>query len=235
MQSIEDALTYPTESEDWFVTVLIGGVLTLLSILIIPLFIVYGYLVRAIQANLKGKPQPPTFGDWGELIVDGIKVVVVGLVYMFIPMIVFFVTVGSMVAALIGGGDVGAAIGFGTLIVGMLVTLVLALVFGYFAVVGIVNLAREDRLGAAFDVDTIRSVGLDGDFAVPWLLSIGVFTGISVITSVLNIVPGLGALVGVFLNFYGLIVASTLWADGFLAASEGGDAGGQPGVEETPV
>jgi len=235
MQSIEDALTYPTESDDWIVTVLIGGVLTLLSILIIPLFIVYGYLVRAIQANLNGKPEPPTFGDWGELIVDGIKVVVVGLVYMFIPMIVFFVTVGSMVAALIGGGDVGAAIGFGTLIVGMLVTLVLALVFGYFAVVGIVNLAREDRLGAAFDVDTIRSVGLDGDFAVPWLLSIGVFIGISVITSVLNIVPGLGALVGVFLNFYGLIVASTLWADGFLAASEGGDAGGQPGVEETPV
>ena len=117
----------------------------------------------------------------------------------------------------------------------MLATFVLALVFGYFAAVGLVNFAREERFGAAFDVGTIRSVGLDGEFAVPWLVSVGVFIGIGVVVGVLNIVPGLGALVGAFLNFYGLIVAANLWADGFLAATQSGDPGGQPGVEETPV
>ena len=235
MSSIKEALTYPTESDDWIVTVLIGGVLTLLSILIIPAFIVYGYLVRAIRANLEGEPEPPTFGDWGELVVDGIKVVVVGFVYMIVPIIVMSVTVGTAVLAILSGGEGGAAAGVGTLVVGMLASFVLALVFGYFALVGIVNLAREGRFGAAFDLGTIRSVGLDGEFAVPWLISVGVFIGIGAVVGVLNIVPGLGALVGVFLNFYGLMVAANLWADGFLAATEGGDPGGQPGIEETPV
>jgi hypothetical protein len=235
MVSIEDALTYPTESDDWIVTVLIGGIMSILSFLIIPAFIVYGYLVRAIQANLEGEPEPPTFGDWGDLIVDGIKVMVVTLVYMIIPMIVFAVTVGTAILAILTGTEGGAAAGAGTIIVGSLATLVLALVFGYFAVVGIVNFAKEDSFGAAFDVETIKSVGLDGEFAVPWLISVGVFVGISVVVGVLNVIPGLGALLGAFLNFYGLIVASTLWADGFVAATDGGDSGGQAQVEETPV
>lgn len=240
MSSIEDAVTYPMESDDWIVTVLIGGVLSLLGFLIIPMFIVYGYLIRAIRANLEGEPEPPTFGDYGGLIVDGIKAFVVGLVYMIIPMVVFFLTVGTSIMAMVGGGDAGAAAGLGTLLVGMLATFVLALIFGYLAVVGIVNLAKEDQLGAAFDIDTIRSVGFSSDFAVPWLISVGVFVAISFITGILNIIPFLGALVGVFLNFYGLIVAANLWADGFLAASEdGGDgsegSGQTGGVDETPV
>jgi len=234
MASVESALTYPTESEDWIVTVLIGGIMLLLSFLLVPAFIVYGYLIRAIRANLEGEPEPPTFGDWGELIVDGIKVFVVGIVYMIVPMVVMFFTVGTSVLALATGGDAGAAAGVGTLLVGLLVSFVLMLLFGYFAVVGIVNLAKEGSFGAAFDVGTIKSIGIDGDFAVPWLISVGVFIGINVVVGVLNIVPGLGALVGVFLTFYGLIVAANLWADGFLAAADG-DVGGQPDVEETPV
>ena len=235
MAMVEEALTYPTESDDWIVTVLIGGVLSLLSFLIIPLFIVYGYLVRAIRANLEGEPEPPTFGDWGTLVVDGIKVTVVWMIYMIVPLLVFFFTLGTSIVAILGGGDAGATAGFGTLIVGMIATLVLALVFGYFAVVGIVNLAKEDSFGAAFDLGAIKSVGLDGDYALPWLISVGIFMGISVITNIFNFIPGLGFIVGLFLNFYGLIVASKLWADGFTAATDGGEAGGQPEVEETPI
>lgn len=223
MTSIEDALTYPTESDDWITTVAIGGVMLLLSVFIIPAFIAYGYLGRAIQANLDGEPEPPTFGDWGDLVMDGIKLMVVGFVYMLVPLVVMFVTVGTAVAALLTGTGSGAAAGIGTLLVGFLVSSVLALVFGYFAVVGIVNMVSEDRFGAAFDVETLREVGLDGDFAVPWLLAVGVFVGVSVITGILNVIPFLGALVGVFLNFYALIVASRLWAEGFQAATGQGD------------
>jgi hypothetical protein len=231
MVAVEEALTYRTESDDWIVTILIGGILTPLTLGIIP----SGYLLRAIRANLDGEPEPPTFGDWGELFVDGLKVLVVYLVYMIIPFLIFVFTVGTAVFAILTGGDAGAAAGLGTIVLGGLASLVLSFVFGYFAVVGIVNLAKEEELGAAFDVDTIKDVGLDGDFAVPWLVSVGVFFGISIVTNVLNIVPGLGALVGVFLNFYGLVVASTLWADGFVAATDAGEAGPQTGVEETPV
>jgi len=230
MSSIGDAVTYPMESDDWLKTILIGGILLPVTLSIIP----SGYLVRAIRANLDGKPEPPSFGDWGELFVDGLKLLIVYFIYMLIPLVVMIFTVGTAVAALVSGGEAGAAAGMGTIAVGLLVTIVLSLVFGYFAVVGVVNMAKEDQFGAAFDVGTIKSVGLNSDFAVPWLISVGVFFGINVITNLLNVIPGLGFILWFFLQFYGLVVASTLWADGFLAATDGGTAG-RTGVEETPA
>ncbi len=73
MESTDDALTYPMEDDDWTVTVLIGGGLSLLSFLIVPAILVYGYLVQAIRKRADGATQPPGFEDWGELLVDGVK------------------------------------------------------------------------------------------------------------------------------------------------------------------
>jgi len=101
----------------------------------------------------------------------------------------------------------------------VLVPFVLLLVFGYFATVGVVNFAHEDSFGAAFDFGTIEDVGLSGDFAVPWLISVGIFIGVSIVTGFLNIIPFLGTIIGAFLNFYAFIVASNLWADGYLESS----------------
>ncbi len=82
MESIDDALTYPMEDDDWTVTVLIGGGLSLLSFLIVPAILVYGYLVQAIRKRADGATQPPGFEDWGELLVDGVKAWLIGIEYM---------------------------------------------------------------------------------------------------------------------------------------------------------
>lgn len=211
MSSIEDSLTYPMESDDWHETVLIGGVLTFLGFLVVPLFLVSGYLVRAIRANLDGEPEPPAFGNWGELLADGVKGVIIGVVYMLVPLVVMSVTVGSAMMAMAGGGDAGAAAGIGGMMVGMLLTFVLSLLFGYLSVVGIVNFAREERFGAAFDTDVLRDVGFDTSFAVPYLVSVGVLLVAGMVASI----PVIGFLVGAFVSFYALIVAARLWADGF--------------------
>lgn len=228
MSSLDDAITYPTESDDWILTVLLGGLLSILSFLVVPAVLVYGYLLRTIRSNLAGEPAPPTFGDWGELFVDGLRVFVVLLAYMLVPLVVGIVTVGGSIAALATGSDAGAAAGIGGLLVGGLVAFVLALAFGYLAVVGLVNLAREGDLGAAFDFGTIRSVAFDADFAVPWLASMGVFFAVGVVGAI----PLIG-LVAVFLNFYAAIVAAKLWADGFSEAADSG--GGRAGIDETVV
>lgn len=229
MSSIEDALTYPTESDDWIVTVIIGGVLFLLSILIIPMFLVYGYLIRAIRSSLDGEPEPPTFGDWGELLVDGIQAAVIVFLYMLIPLIVMFVTIGGAIMAIATGSEAGAATGLGGLMVGMLVTFLLMLFFGYLSAVGIVNFAHEDRFGAAFDFGTIRDVGFDSDFAVPWLVSVGVF----LVAGIVSNIPVIGFIVGVFVNFYALTVAANLWAGGFTDATDTTSPQDSTGVEET--
>ena len=235
MWSTEDAVTYPMESDDWMKTILIGGAMLLFSFLLIPVFVAYGYMIRAIQASFEGEPEPPSFGDWGDLIVDGLKVFVIGVVYFLVPLAVMVLTVGGAALAVFTGSETGAAAGAGTLLLGILATFVLSLVFGYLAAVGLVNFAREERFGAAFDVGVVKSVGLDGDFAVPWLISVGVFLAVGIVTSALNVIPGLGFVVGAFLNFYALLVAANLWAGGFREATDGGSAAGQTGVEETPA
>lgn len=218
MTSIEDAITYPTESDEWILTVLIGGVLTLLSVLVVPVFLVSGYVVRAIRANLDGEPEPPTFGDWGELFVDGLKATVIGFVYMLVPFVVLGATVGGAVVAMATGGDAGVAAGLGGMLVGLFVSFLLFVAFGYLSAVAVVNFAREGRLGAGFDVGVVRDVGLDAEFAVPYLVSVAVF----VAASLLNVIPVVGSLVAVFASFYAAIVAAALWADGFVQAVDDG-------------
>lgn len=229
MSSIEDSLTYPTEGDDWLVTVLIGGVLTFLSLLVVPMFLVSGYLVRAIRANLDGEPEPPAFGGWGELFVDGIKAAVIGFVYMLVPLIVMSVTVGGAVLAMATGGEAGAVVGIGGMLLGLLLSFVLSLLFGYLSAVGLVNFAREERLGAAFDVGVLRDVGLDTGFAVPYLVSVGVLVVAGIVASI----PVIGFFLGVFVSFYALIVAARLWSDGFTEAFDPAGSNRRTELDET--
>ena len=218
MDSIENTVTYPTESDEWLKTVLIGGVLTVFGFLLIPMLPVYGYIVRTLRHRLDGRPEPPAFTDWGSLFVDGLQAWVIAIIYLLVPLIVGGVTVGGSIAAMATGSRAGSAAGMAGLVGGFAITFVLMLVFGYFAVIAVVNFAREGRFGAAFDFETIRAVALDRDYAIPWGVSVVVFIVAGVIASVLNIIPFLGFVVGSFVFFYAQIVAASLWADGFAAA-----------------
>ena len=230
MVSIEDAVAYPMESDEWLKTVLIGGVLTVFGFLLIPMLPAYGYIVRTLRHRLDGRSEPPSFGEWGSLFVDGLKAWIIGIVYLIIPLIVGGVTVGGSITAMATGSRAGSAAGVAGLIGGLLITFILTLVFGYFAVVAVVNFAREDRFGAAFDLDMIRAVALDRDYAIPWGVSVVVFIVAGVIASVLNIIPFLGFAVGSFVFFYAQIVAASLWADGFAVA-----LGTQPETSDADV
>lgn len=234
MASFEDTLRYPMNSDDWIKTILIGGVLMLFSFLLIPAIAVYGYLINAVRDSLEGNPEPPVFTDWGELLRKGVFAWIIGLIYLLVPVIVGGVTIGGAAMAMATGSRSGAAAGFAGMLGGLGLTFLLSLVFGYFAVVALVNFARTDEFGAAFDFGIIRTVALDRDYFVPWLLSIVVFIVASVIAGVLNVVPFLGAIVGVFVFFYAEVVAAKLWGEGFAAAIEG-DGHETTGVEEPAV
>lgn len=233
MRSLGEALRYPMESDEWIKTVLIGGVLSILGFLLIPLLPVYGYLVRVIRYNLAGDPEPPTFGDWGELFTDGIQFLVIGIVYLLVPAIVGTFTVGGSIAAIATGTQEGAMAGLAGLAVGFLLTFLLSLVFGYIGVAAILNFVHEDRLGAAFDFDAIRTTVMSRDYAVAWLLSLVVFLGASIVSGVLNVVPFLGAIVSAFVFFYVEMVAATLWADGYRATRDVEMGSAQSRAEES--
>ena len=217
---IEGAFTYPTDSDSWLTTIIIGGVLTFLGFLIVPLFVVYGYVVHAIRDTVEGGDEPPAFGDWGDLIVDGLQAWIVGIVYLLVPTIVAIVTVGGSIAAILTGNSAGEAAGVAGLFGGFALTAVLSLVFGYFAAAAIVNFACEGSLGAAFDFGTVRQIAFDGDYAVAWLVSVVVFIVAGIVTGI----PLIGWVIAPFLTFYASVVAARLWGGGYLDAVGGGTA-----------
>jgi hypothetical protein len=228
-----DAVTYPTEDDEWIQTILIGGVLSILGFLLIPLLFVYGYVVRVIGRSLEGDPEPPAFVDWEELGVDGAKAFLVGVVYMLIPAIVGALTVGGSILAFATETRGGAATGVAGLIVGTLLTAVLSLVFGYVAVAAIVTYADARQLGAAFDPSMLKPVVLSVDYATAWALSIAVFFGASVLVGVLNGIPILGVVIGAFVFFYAQVVAARLWAGGYADARGRAPEADQPDVGES--
>jgi hypothetical protein len=221
---LERVVTYPTNSDDWIKTVLIGGVLTLLSVLIVPAFLVYGYVLRVLRAGIDDAAEPPVFDDWGTLLKEGVIAFVIVIVYQLIPLLVFAVTVGGSLAAIGSGSDVGAGAGIAGLLGGLALFTVLALVFGYVTLIGLANYAHVGTFGSAFDIDVIRSVATDGAYAIPWLYGVGILIAAAVVAGLLNIVPVLGAIVGVFVTFYGQVAAAWVWGRGFGDATSLGDA-----------
>lgn len=217
---IEDLATYPMESDDWLVTILIGGVALLLSVFIIPIFLVSGYLVRAIRAGMDGASEPPVFDEWGQMLVEGFVTFIIALIYQMIPIIVFVVFVGGSFLAVLTGSRAAMGAGFLGMFGGLLLAWILSIVFGYVGLAGIANYAREGTFGAGFDFDVITDVVLSMEYLVAWAYVFALNLVVGVITGVLNLVPFLGAVAAVFVSFYALVIAGWLWGDGFARALE---------------
>lgn len=116
---------------DWVNHVLIGTGCFLGSFLFFPLFAFFGYRLRIIRQQWK-KPNRttlPTWDDFGELIVDGLKWWVCILMPAMIIMLTIGVVIGASIAvgASAGKGSagqtvgiVGAILGYALLLIGML-------------------------------------------------------------------------------------------------------------------
>lgn len=231
---IETLVKYPMESDEWIKTVAIGGVALIFSFLIVPLFLVSGYLVRAIRAGMDGAEEPPVFDEWGELLKEGFVAAIIGFVYQLVPIIVVSVFVGGSILAFATGSDAGAGVGMVGLLGGLFVGWILSLVFGYIGFAGVANYAREGNFGAGFDFGVISDVVTSRAYLMAWIYVIALNIVVGIVVSVLNIVPILGSLVGLFISFYALIIAGWLWGSGFAEAT-GSSIGSGTDTEATAI
>ena len=133
---LEDALKYPLRGEESTATLLIGGGLAIAGLIVtglgvllslvfvgflalpfalVPGVIVQGYLADVMRHRLRGDPNPPTFEDWPDLFVDGLKMLLGGVVYA-IPVVVgvvFFAIVAAVLAyATQASPDTSSLLGF---------------------------------------------------------------------------------------------------------------------------
>jgi hypothetical protein len=215
---ITESIDYLRNGEDWVKTLLIGGVLSLLSALVIPTFFVLGYVLRVLRKTMRGDEEPPVFDEWGDLAVDGLKGFVIGFVYFLIPGLVVAAAVFlGFAGAVIGGGSDTAGL-FGGLValVGALVGFVLMLFAGYVTPAALANYAETDRLGAAFSYSDLKPVLTSGKYATAWLYAFAVFFVAGIVSGLLG-ATGVGAILSAFVTFYALVAAyyiiGTAWAD----------------------
>ena len=175
---ISDSIKYP--SSNWG-KVLILGIIMIASILIVPIFLLYGYIFRIIKATLAGIDELPDFDEIGEMFVDGIKVFVVAIIYA-IPVVIISIIIGA-----ITGSSTSTAVSLDptmvwALMLGYIVYIIVAIIIGLIEVIAIANMAYYDGdLGAAFRfseiLDHIARIGWGKYIATYIVIAIIAFIG----------------------------------------------------------
>ena len=214
---ISNSIRYPTSN--WG-KVLILGVIMIASILIVPVFLLIGYLFRIIKATLAGLDELPEFDEIGEMFIDGLKVFVVGIVYS-IPVIII-----SLIITAITGSSTSATLSLNPamiwgLVLVYIVYIIVAVIVGLIEVIAIANMAYYDGdLGAAFSfseiLDRIAKIGW-GKYIITYIvIAIVAFIGFIIGLLTLFILVGiilLPLVIAQFIYMFGVRAIALLFTE----------------------
>lgn len=122
-----------------------------------------GYAMKV----LRGEKPAPEVADWGTLFIDGIKYLIVTLIYAIPVIIIAFLVIGAGAVAVMSsaGPDIMAGdtpamtstmmAGFGAIAAGLIIVIILAVIISLFEMIGIVRFARTGSIGEAFNFSQI--------------------------------------------------------------------------------
>ncbi len=224
---ISDSLRYPTSN--WSKLVIVG-VLFLISFLIIPLFLVLGYMFRVIKASLAGVEELPAFEEWVEMLVEGIKLFLVYIIYSLpaiIIAIISFISLWSSLKSLTyitqANGttvtpDMFFALFGGSVLIGLIIAGLYSLVIYPIMAVAIGNMAYYNgEFSAAFRFNEILSIISQigwVDLIIWYIVLIMVGIAIGFIVSIIAIIPILGWIFLIFIvypYFYLFYARAVAW------------------------
>ena len=227
---INKALTFVTRDDRWITKLLIGGVLVLLSFLIIPILFVQGYLVHIVRNVMDGAEEPlPEWEQWGKLLKDGFNLLIAGLVYtlpvwlLMCCSFIFFIP-----AAVTEGGVAEIMAGIGVISM-MLMSCLFFLFIIAFALIQpaiTIQYAREDSLSACLRFSEV--LGITRDNIADIVIAVAIVLGLGFVLSLVGIVPIIGWIISIFASVYVIFVSGHLY--GQIGAKIGG-APKEKGVE----
>ena len=187
----KDSLEY--SSQDWK-TLVILGVMAVLSVLFLPAFLITGYNYRiidtAVHGIINGRDPLPNFENIIEMFVDGVKVVIVQIAYLIVPSIVF------ILFAIIAG-KLNGVLSTALLIIGCLITFALIITACLMSQMGLCHMAyNEGAFSKAFALKEIKEV-ID---EIGWFNCIITYLGLIIITVDIYLVVS-AIIVGIFAIF----------------------------------
>ncbi len=178
-------LRFPFDDPRWKGKLAVGGLLVLVaSFVSVPLFWlvlpVQGFALRIMRRTARGEPPAlPEWQGWGELFIDGLKLWVIGFVYLLpVTLIacgvyalwIAFIVGTPLIAGRSGNLPPEAAGGFFAGIVGLYaasfcligIILLLAILLGFLAAVAMSRFAATDSLGSAFQFREVWNLARQG-------------------------------------------------------------------------
>ncbi|MDD4136274.1 MAG: DUF4013 domain-containing protein [Methanoregula sp.] len=163
-------------------------------ILCLPLM---GYSLKV----LRGEKPAPEVKEWGTLFIDGIKYLIVSLIWAIPCLIILFFTIGAGIVSM--ASNPAAAVGvIGGMLLGFLVFVIVAIITGLLASIGIIRFARTGSMGEAFNfsaiLETIGKIGWVSYIIALVVLCIIQFIFVLII-SIFSMIPVLGIIVELIL------------------------------------
>ena len=171
---------------------------------IVPLLALYGYMMRIIKQVVEGNGEPtlPEWDDWGELLLNGLKLLGQSFIFALPLIILWFVGYGAMFFPIVlselavESGDMGGSEGLLTMIslltmggsyIMFGLVILLSGVLGFFQSVIICHVAVTEQFAAAFRFREwwrILRSNL-GEFLLAFVFIMGLSIGISILYQVL--------------------------------------------------
>jgi hypothetical protein len=153
-----------------------------------------GYALKV----LRGEKPAPEVNDWGTLFIDGIKYLIVSLIYAIPALIVLFLAVGVSVLGAMSGDPTATMAAIGGMMIGLLIFFVILLITAIFEIIGMVRFARTGSIGEAFNFSAIlATIGKIG--WVPYIIALVVLGVVGVIfaiiVGIIQMIPILGFII----------------------------------------
>ena len=188
----------------------IGRLIILIVLDIIPIvnLIVGGYFAKVVRESPSSNEVPKVEG-YGQMFVQGLKLAVVGILYMIIPMILILsgVAFAAMPWMMSDGYGYGfwsmGPLGIGLAIVGVVVAFLIAIA----AAIGIVHMIKQNSFGKAFAFrEIVKIIGRIGwEKYLAWII---VVFGLALIVGGIAAIPYVGWIISLIISpIFGVFVA----------------------------
>lgn len=173
MENIGRSFSYMFEDEDWLQKIVIGAAFCLLSLVLIGIPFVLGYLLQVARQSSQGKELPlPAWDNLGDKFVQGLLYILIGIIYGIPLAIIYFILIFI------------PCIGWLAMI---FLAISVALIVPYVAV----RFARSGNFADAFDISAMWEF-LTKNFSnllIVWLMSVlfGFIAGLGLLALIIGV------------------------------------------------
>ena len=169
---------------------ILAGILSFIFVLIL-----MGYAVSVIKKGIAESDEIPKI-DLATNLSDGIKALIIGIIYYIIPIIIVIIL--AIVTGAIGSSIDNLIASFGIFAV---IAIIIFLLFAILDMVALARFANSGSLGDALSIGEVfadvKRIGI-GNIILFLIISVIILIAISLISTIINLIPLVGGIISSF-------------------------------------